>query len=113
MNEINKNITRCLVESGRYPEIIECLNSKMKLMAVKLVKDISGEGLKDSKYYIDDFDPRWITVELRRLKVEKIDRFHLMDELILKLGDKAVLEKVIKNLSNYDLNTIKEIIESV
>ena len=98
----------------------EYTKTGQKLMAVKLLKDLTGGGLRDCKEICDLYWAGKLKPDVRedrKEKLEKLAKKPLVDELILKLKNideeksNSILNSILMNLSVDELLSIDEKIE--
>jgi hypothetical protein len=80
-------------------EFSKCLINNQKLMAVKLLKDYTGQGLKECKEVIDLYflgELKSYSQEERKMKLERLARLPLVVELVTKL--KSISEDDLQSL---------------
>ena len=89
-----------------------------KLASVKLLKDLTGGGLKECKEALEaywDGNLPYYLKEERREKLEKLAKLPLIDELILKIKDldDDKLRKFLIEFTVYELLSIDEKFEKI
>jgi len=114
----NEDIDRIINNSGRAYDLVNFLKSSpgvfpQKLAAVKLVKEITGLGLKESKDYVDNFDIKQLSILNRADKINKLHKINMIDEIIAKILEGDLESNMRKGLIVLDKSELSEILESL